>query len=189
VSVERAQDAQSTRVRCFVDETLAMATVRDAVPADADAVEAVWAAVAAEGEWLGAELPLHPGWVDRFRAALTAGESAWFVAEAGGLVVGGVFVHETRGVAHLGMAVLDKDRGGGLGRSLLDAAVGWARDHGCHKVALEVWPHNTRAHRLYESRGFADEGYLRRHYRRSSGALWDAVVMALILDRDSPGRP
>jgi hypothetical protein len=36
-----------------------MGTVRPAVPADAAAVEAVWAAVAAEGEWIGTELRLR----------------------------------------------------------------------------------------------------------------------------------
>jgi RimJ/RimL family protein N-acetyltransferase len=56
-------------------------------------------------------------------------------------------------------------------------------------MTLEVWPHNARARRLYQSAGFADEGYLMRHYRRKSGALWDAVIMSLILDNDSPGRP
>jgi RimJ/RimL family protein N-acetyltransferase len=87
------------------------------------------------------------------------------------------------------MAIVEGHRGVGLGRSLLDAAVGWARDRKCHKVALEVWPHNTRARRLYESAGFADEGYLTRHYRRKNAALWDVVVMGLILDQESPGRP
>jgi RimJ/RimL family protein N-acetyltransferase len=56
-------------------------------------------------------------------------------------------------------------------------------------MTLEVWPHNARARRLYQSAGFAEEGHLKRHYRRRNGALWDAVVMALILDNDSPGRP
>ena len=166
-----------------------MGTVRAAVPADAAAVEAVWAAVAAEGEWIGTELPLHTGWGDRYLAALDARESAWFVVDEGGQVVGGVFVQAERGVAHLGMAIVDGHRGAGLGRSLLNAAVGWARDRGCHKMTLEVWPHNARARRLYQSAGFADEGYLTRHYRRKSGALWDAIIMSRILDSDSPGRP
>jgi len=177
------------RLRCVADETPVVGTVRPAVPADAAAVEAVWAAVAAEGEWIGTELPLDPNWRDRFMAALAAQESSWFVADLGGQVVGGVFVQGVGGVAHLGMAIVEDHRGAGLGRSLLTAAVDWARDRGCHKVTLEVWPHNTRARQLYQSGGFADEGYLRRHYRRKSGALWDAVVMAVILDKDSPGRP
>lgn len=166
-----------------------MGTVRPAAPADAAAVEAVWAAVAAEGEWIGTELPLHPGWGHRFLAALAAPESIWFIADQGGQVVGGVFVQADRGVAHLGMAVVEDHRGAGHGRSLLNAAVGWARECGCHKLTLEVWPHNIRARRLYQNAGFADEGYLKRHYRRTNGALWDAVIMSLILDNDSPGRP
>jgi RimJ/RimL family protein N-acetyltransferase len=166
-----------------------VAEVREAVPGDAEAVKAVWAQVAAEGEWIGTELPLQPGWGDQFRAALAAPESSWSVAEVDGYVVGGVFVHEERGLAHLGMAILEGYRGVGLGRILLTAAVDWARNRGCHKVTLEVWPHNARARRLYQSAGFAEEGHLKRHYRRRNGALWDAVVMALILDNDSPGRP
>ncbi len=170
-------------------ETSLVGTVRYAVPADAAAVEAVWSAVAAEGEWIGTEMPLDPRWGDRFLAALAREESAWFVADRGEQVVGGVFVDAAHGVAHIGMAIVEGHRGVGLGRSLLDAAVSWARDRGCHKVALEVWPHNTRARKLYEHAGFGDEGYLRRQYRRKNGALWDTVIMGLILDEDSSGRP
>jgi RimJ/RimL family protein N-acetyltransferase len=162
---------------------------RPAVASDAAALEAVWTAVAAEGEWIGTELPLHPAWGDRFLAALSGEDAAWFVVDRGGEVVGGAFTSAERGVAHLGMAIVDGHRGAGLGGALLDAAVGWAGERGCHKVTLEVWPHNVRARRLYERAGFVDEGYLTRHYRRRSGALWDAVVMSLILDGHSPGRP
>jgi len=88
------------RLRCVADETPVVGTVRPAVPADAAAVEAVWAAVAAEGEWIGTELPLDPNWRDRFMAALAAQESSWFVADLGGQVVGGVFVQGVGGVAH-----------------------------------------------------------------------------------------
>lgn len=159
-----------------------------ATAGDEAAVERVWAEVAAEGEWIGAEAPLRAGWGERFREALAAPESCWFVADEDGRVVGGVFVEEQIGIAHLGMAIVEGHRGAGLGRRLLDAAVGWARERGCHKVGLEVWPHNTRARRLYERAGFVEEGYLRRHYRRRNGELWDAVVMGLILDDASPGR-
>lgn len=100
-----------------------------------------------------------------------------------------MFVQEERGVAHLGMAILASHRGLGLGRLLLDAAIQWSIDHQCHKVTLEVWPHNERARRLYRAAGFEDEGYFKRHYRRKSGALWDAVGMGLVLDRTSPTRP
>ena len=54
---------------------------------------------------------------------------------------------------------------------------------GAHKLALQVWPHNTAAIALYERFGFQREGYLRRHYRRRTGELWDAIIMGLPLDR------
>lgn len=169
-------------------ETLGVGEVRVAAQGDATAVEAVWAEVAAEGEWIGAEAPLDPGWRDRFRATLAGPQSCCFVAEVDGQVVGSLCIRDEHGIAHLGMALRADHRGAGLGRLLLDAAVDWARRRGCHKVGLEVWPHNTRARRFYERAGFAEEGYLRRHYRRRSGALWDTVVMGLVLDHDSPGR-
>jgi RimJ/RimL family protein N-acetyltransferase len=65
--------------------------------------------------------------------------------------------------------------------------MGWARRSGAHKVALQVWPHNVAARRLYEKHGFVQEGLLRRHYRRRNGELWDAVVMGMVLDEESPG--
>lgn len=146
-------DANRKVARCFVEETLVTATMRDAGPVDTDAVEAARAAVAAEGEWIGAELPLRTGWGDRFRARSTAPESSWFVAEVGGHVVGGVFVQDTHGVAQLEMAVLESNRGAGLGRSLLNAAVGWARDRGCYKVTPRgVAPQHPRPPALREWR-------------------------------------
>ena len=167
-----------------------MAGVRRGTVDDAASVEFVWAEVAAEGEWIGTELPLRPGWQDRYREAIGSPDTVWFVAESDpDDVVGGIFVHDQGGLAHLGMAILDGHRDQGLGRQLLDAAVQWARDKRCHKMTLEVWPHNERARRLYERAGFVAEGHLHRHYRRNSGALWDAIAMGLVLDHEAPGRP
>ncbi|HEY2813830.1 MAG TPA: GNAT family N-acetyltransferase, partial [Acidimicrobiales bacterium] len=153
-----------------------MVTVRAATIVDAEAVEGACTQVAAEGEWIGPELPLAPGWQDDFRAAVGSPDSTWFVADVDGLIVGAVFVRKERGLAHVGMAIVDSHRGRGIGRRLLEAAIDWARATQCHKIVLEVWPHNARARRLYEAAGFTDEGYLRRQYRRRSGALWDVIA-------------
>jgi ribosomal protein S18 acetylase RimI-like enzyme len=85
------------------------------------------------------------------------------------------------GVADLGMMVAADVRGQGVGSALMDAGVGWARQAGAHKIALQVWPHNEGAIALYRKYGFEHEGRLRRHYRRRNGELWDAVVMGLVL--------
>lgn len=93
-----------------------------------------------------------------------------------GLEVGGY------GVANLGMFVAAPWRGRGVGAALLTAAIEWAHGAGLHKIELQLWPHNTAARALYDKFGFEQEGYLRRHYRRKRGELWDAVVMGLLLD-------
>jgi RimJ/RimL family protein N-acetyltransferase len=86
------------------------------------------------------------------------------------------------GVADFGMMVAADARGRGAGSALLSAAIDWAREAGVHKIALQAWPHNEPAIALYRKFGFEQEGYLRRHYRRRNGDLWDAVVMGLPLD-------
>jgi RimJ/RimL family protein N-acetyltransferase len=84
--------------------------------------------------------------------------------------------------ADIGMSVAREWRGRGVGTALMQACVDWAREHGVHKLSLQVWPHNDAALRLYEKFGFEREGLLRRHYRRQSGEDWDAVVMGLLLE-------
>jgi RimJ/RimL family protein N-acetyltransferase len=159
---------------------------------DVDAALAVFAAVAAEGLWLGAEGGFDVGERRaRWLADLDDPSRRAFVAVGtDGPVVGNAFVAlAPYGVADIGMAVADGWRGRGLGARLLAALVEAARDLGAHKVALQVWPHNTRAIRLYRAHGFVEEGRLRRHYRRRDGELWDAVLMGLVLDRTTPGSP
>lgn len=103
-------------------------------------------------------------------------------------VIGHVGVHlETFKVAGLGMMVDARWRGRGVGGALVEAAIAGARDLGAHKLALQAWPHNHVARRLYLRHGFVEEGILRRQYRRRNGELWDAVLMGLVLDETSPG--
>jgi RimJ/RimL family protein N-acetyltransferase len=156
--------------------------VRRAVADDVDAMLDLYESVAAEGRYIGRELPidrdsLRPVWVE----SVGDPNGAWFVAEVDGEIVGSASI-QGLGVAHLGMQVARSHRGRGIGSSLLVASIGWARKAGAHKVALEVWPHNEAAITLYEKFGFEREGYLRKHWRRRSGELWDSVVMGLLLE-------
>jgi putative acetyltransferase len=65
----------------------------------------------------------------------------------------------------------------GIGRSLLEQAVEWARESEIEKLELHVFPHNEPAIKLYEQFGFEREGQRRDHFRRG-GRLVDAVLMA-----------
>jgi len=165
-------------------------TIRRATHDDLDDLLALREAVAAEGVWIGAELPLDlDGDRTRFAATIDSdpSEAASLVAVLDGAVVGHLSIHQRIGIADLGMNVADGHRGAGIGAALLAAALDWAREAGCHKVQLERWPWNERGRRLYERHGFVEEGYRRRQYRRKDGALWDSVVMGLVLDHDAPG--
>ena len=157
-------------------------TVRNATPDDLDELLAMREEVAAEGRWIGAEVPLD---LERDRRAYRESieRGTMFVAELDGAMVGNLGM-EVPGykVAELAMLVRDGHRGQGIGSALLERAIAFAREQGCHKVALQHWPHNEAAHRLYEKYGFEQEGYLRRHYPRKNGEIWDAVVMGLLLD-------
>ncbi|MEV4337351.1 GNAT family N-acetyltransferase [Streptomyces sp. NPDC049590] len=59
-----------------------------------------------------------------------------------------------------GFAVAEEARGRGVGRALIRAAAGLARERGARRLTLRVLGHNTPARGLYESEGFAVEGVL-----------------------------
>jgi RimJ/RimL family protein N-acetyltransferase len=157
--------------------------VRRATPEDVDELLDGYEKVAAERIHIGGEVPVDR---DRRRAAWlqtidpsTPGTT--FVAEAEGRIVGQLGIVGD-GRMELGMWVAEEWRGKGAGTALMTAALDYAREHGAFKVSLEVWPHNEAAIKLYEKFGFEREGYLRKHWRRRNGELWDSVVMGLLLD-------
>lgn len=159
-------------------------TVRAATHDDVEALIDLYEAVAAEGRWIGGEVP-----IDRERqregriGRLADATAVTFLADANGEVVGELSMTTHRGRAELGMEVADGWRGAGVGSALMEAAVAWARAQDLDKIALQVWPHNDAALALYEKFGFEREGLLRRHYRRRNGEAWDAIAMGLLLRR------
>jgi ribosomal protein S18 acetylase RimI-like enzyme len=63
------------------------------------------------------------------------------------------------GVAHVyAMWVAPDARRAGVGRALLDAAAGWARDRGCDRLVLSVTESNAGARAFYEAHGFSETG-------------------------------
>ena len=104
------------------------------------------------------------------------------------MAIGQIGLENYRGLIEIGMLVVSEWRGRGVGRELLTAGIQWAKQHGAHKMTLQVWPHNAAARALYAKFGFEEEGYLRRHWRRNNGEVWDSIVMGLRLgepDHDS----
>jgi RimJ/RimL family protein N-acetyltransferase len=141
-------------------------------------------AVAAERRWIASEPPIpRDRWREGFERSIDDAYCVNLAAvDADDRLIGQL---DARGradrPAEIGMAVAGGWRGRGVGTALMQSCVDWARERGIHKLALQVWPHNEAAIRLYEKFGFEREGVLRAHYRRQNGELWDAVVMGLLL--------
>jgi ribosomal protein S18 acetylase RimI-like enzyme len=105
-----------------------------------------------------------------------------FVASAPDAVIGMIHLEPSRhGFCDVALAVARDWRGRGVGTALFAAAIAWARAHGCHKLSLSVFAHNTAAIGLYRKLGFVEEGRRVEHYRRQSGELWDSIDMGLPL--------
>jgi len=141
----------------------------------------VFAAVAEERDGIATEPPVD---VEARAASWTL--DGTFVAVADGEVVGSLHLERSRhGFGEIGMAVTREWRGRGVGSALLAAAIESARERGLHKLSLAVFPHNAAGIALYRKFGFVEEGRRIKHYRRSSGELWDAVEMGLLLVSDT----
>jgi RimJ/RimL family protein N-acetyltransferase len=164
--------------------------VRPAEPGDAPALVALAESVGREeGRWiLSGEWRSAPDERRYLKLVRRHPDAVVLVAEVDGAVVGRLSLardpHPASGhVADLGLMVDARHRRSGVGRALLEHAVGWARRAGIRKLELHVFPWNEPALALYESFGFAREGYRIGHYLRD-GEYVDAVLMAYAVPRE-----
>lgn len=122
-------------------------------------------------------------WRDWAAGRWRGGDAAVFVSrDADRTIVGtatGAAYDAEPGVAHLyAMWVAPDARGAGVGRALLDAVAGWARDGGHERLVLSVTESNDVARRFYEVCGFAATGE-RRPLRDGSDAMTSIYAIDL----------
>ena len=154
-------------------------TVRRAAPADVPALDQAIARIDEETEFLakpGEYLRRWaPGFAERLKELNEKGTGAYFLAVAGGEVIGflGAYagpVERTRGVVYIAhVGVREKWRGRGVGAALFAAIEDWARAQRAWRLDLRVDTKNARGLALYKKRGFAVEG------RIVDGALREGV--------------
>jgi putative acetyltransferase len=85
--------------------------------------------------------------------------SAYFVAELNGELVGGGGIFPTEGLLSdtcelVKMYLLPPARGTGLGRTLIEKSIAFAKEYGYHKIYLETMPELKQALKVYEKFGF-----------------------------------
>lgn len=172
-----------------------MISIRHAEGSDASELVALAAAIGGEsGGWLLTTEAWRPVADERryLKAVRRHADAAVLVAIEGDRIVGRLSLARdphpaSAHVADLGMMVAASHRRRGIGRALLDAAVGWSRAVDVTKLELHVFPWNEPAIRLYEGFGFEREGLRRGHYLRDGVAV-DALLMAYHLPSE-PGSP
>jgi GNAT superfamily N-acetyltransferase len=89
-----------------------------------------------------------------------------FVARAGGVLVGTFALLIMDNLAHLGapsavvedVCVDEGQRRSGVGRAMMEFAMGVARERGCYKLTLSSNLARTNAHEFYRSLGFEQHG-------------------------------
>jgi RimJ/RimL family protein N-acetyltransferase len=152
--------------------------VRPAVDGDRLPLAELFAAVAEERDGIATEPP-----VDVEERAARWRLDGSLVAVHGEEIVGSIHVDAAggHGFGEIGMAVARAWRGRGVGSLLMAAAIDWARAQGLHKLCLSVFAHNDAGIALYRKFGFVEEGRRIKQFRRSSGELWDAIEMGLLL--------
>ena len=157
------------------------------LPMSAEYVEAFHAAldvVARERSFLTL-LEAPP--LEATRAFVLAGMAAnnpAFLAVSEGAVVGWCDIRRDSFPAHahrgsVGMGILPKFRGQGLGKRLIKATLEAAWDCGLTRVELSVHSDNKVAMALYEKVGFVREGVCRNAFL-ADGIYRDSVLMAIL---------
>jgi len=107
----------------------------------------------------------HPGTVyydpttDHLFELFRAPQSCYYVAEANGVIAGGVGIFPTPGLPAdtcelVKMYLLPFVRGQGLGKKLIEQALSFASESGFKNVYIETMPELSKAMKVYEKFGF-----------------------------------
>jgi RimJ/RimL family protein N-acetyltransferase len=161
--------------------------IRHATVSDANLYEAFMADIFAED--LDTLCPrAHASNLDQVQswiAAHTGESSVIFLAERQLKIVGSINLtrfmrpHTDHAVG-LGLNVKLGERGKGIGKALLQAALSWFKTtHAIERIELEVTSNNGPAIHLYEAFGFTCEGVKRKAVKKGSQYL-DLHVMGLL---------
>lgn len=116
-------------------------------------------------------------------------DSAWFVAEYEGQIVGQCSValvrrnQRFRHRADAAFVLLQSHWNLGIGGRMMTECLNWCREHGVLQVELDVVSGNERAVNMYKSFGFEITGTKPRALRYPDGSFSDEFFMVKQLDK------
>jgi len=84
--------------------------------------------------------------------------------------------------AYLGMSILQKCTGMGLGSAMMKIALEQAKANGFEQVELGVFSDNERAQALYKKFGFKEYGKQPRAFKLQDGTYRDEIIMVNIFE-------
>jgi GNAT superfamily N-acetyltransferase len=156
-----------------------MITIRDATPADDDAIAAIFREVVEAGETFAFPADMPRADVLRF---WTGPPARAYVAELDGRVVGSSFIKPNqpdRGshIANGGFMVAGSVRGRGVGRALGEHAIEEARRLGYRAMQFNFVVSTNAAVKLWQDLGFAIVGTLPGAFRHPTLGFVDVYVM------------
>jgi GNAT superfamily N-acetyltransferase len=149
-------------------------TIRRMQRGDAATWQTLFASVADEGLWIGAESPA-PDWGDAMAAKFVDSETdVMFLAFVDDRPVGWISAESHADGRELGLGIIDGYRGRGIGSALMETIIDWA---GEVTLVLRVFPHNERARALYRKFGFVELEHKYGVWPRRNGEFWDLIFM------------
>ncbi len=160
-------------------------TIRHSEARDIEAIRALYAEPSVYANTLQLPWPSAELWQARLGAPTPNFHS--LVACRADEVLGQIGIEQfasprRRHVANIGMGVVERARGQGVGSALVAAAIelceGWL---GVRRIELEVYVDNAAALALYRRHGFVVEGTA-RGYALRAGRLVDVQLMARCAD-------
>ena len=164
--------------------------VREAVISDAESLLGVLNSIVAEDEYnvtnaedlkkMEMTLEKEQEWI---KDHIEKAGSIILVAELDGQVTGVLNVENgnRERIEHVGelhISVLKEFRNNGIGTTLMERAVEWAKqDKLIEKLSLDVFETNGRAMGLYEKTGFVKEGRRVKQIKLRAGEYIDSILM------------
>ncbi len=141
--------------------------------------------VAQEGIYLETVTPSPLEDFKTFQMNLIQSNMPTFCALDGEHVVGWVDISQGKAprMSHrgfLGMGIIKKYRGQGIGTMLLQKAIEQAKHTDLEQIELSVYTTNVVAIKLYEKFGFKETGRI-KHYRKYQEQYFDTIEMQLFL--------